>query len=91
MKYEVVGIQRKTGVFTNKDTGKSYNYDNLNLHCFCKNMDVTGCAVREVKLPVEKAGELVAAVGGDWKNIVGHTIDMEFGAYGKLVAYELVS
>lgn len=90
MKYEVVGIQRKTGTFTNKENGKAYNYDNLNFHCIHRNMDVTGSAVKEIKLPVEKAGELVAAVGGDWKSLVGRVVDFELGAYNKVMAYELV-
>lgn len=90
MKLQVIGIERKTGTFENKDTGKTYDYDNFNLHCVGKNMKVSGQCVREVKLKVPEAAELVAAVGGDANQIVGHVVDFEFGSYGKVVSYDLV-
>lgn len=90
MKLQVIGIERKTGTFENKESGKSYPYDNYNLHCVGKNMKVRGQCVREVKLKVADAAELVAAVGGDADQIVGRIIDFEFGAYGKVISYDLV-
>ena len=90
MKLQVIGIERKTGTFQNKDSGMSYDYDNFNLHCVGKNMKVHGQAVREVKLKVPDAAELVAAVGGNSDQIVGRIVDFEFGAYGKVVSYDLV-
>lgn len=90
MKLQVIGIQRKTGTFKNKDSGKTYDYDNFNLHCVGKDMDVTGQFVREVKLKASAAAELIADCGGKPDGIVGHTVDFEFGSYGKVTNYELV-
>jgi len=90
MKLRVIGVQRKSGTFKNPDTGKSYDYDNLNLHCVGSHMDVYGDCVREVKLKISNAAELVAAVGGKVENIIGHVVDFEFGSYSKVVNYELV-
>ena len=90
MKLQVIGIERKTGTYDNKDTGKSYPYDNFNLHCVGKNMKVHGQSVREVKLKVADAAELVAAVGGNSEQLVGRTVDFVFGSYGKVVSYEMV-
>lgn len=90
MKYEVVGAQRKVGDFTPKGKDVAYHYDNVNLHCVCKNLDVVGHAVREIKLKSENAADLIAICGGTLESVVGHVIDFEFGSYGKVVNYEFV-
>lgn len=91
MKLQVIGIQRKTGQFTNKDNGITYDFDNFNFHCVGKSMEVTGNCVREVKIKVSDAAGLIAEIGGDPNNLLGHTIDFEFGGYGKVINYELVN
>lgn len=90
MKLQVIGIERKTGSYTNPDSKQTYNYDNFILHSVGKNMDVTGQCVREVKLKAAAAAELIADCGGDPAKIVGHTVDFDFGSYGKVTNYELV-
>ena len=90
MKLHVIGIQRKTGTYTNQDNGKTYDYDNFNLHCIGKSMKVAGQCVREVKLKAADAAELIAAVGGKPEQVVGHTVDFEFTNFGGVEAYELV-
>ena len=90
MKLQVIGIQQKAGTYQNKDNGKSYDYNNYILHCVGKSMKVAGQCVREVKLKVADAGELVAAVGGKPEQLIGHTVDFEFSNYGGVEAYELV-
>ena len=90
MKLQIIGIQRKTGTFQNKETGKTYDYDNFNLHCVGKSMKVSGQCVREVKLKSSDAAELIAECGGKPEQIVGHTVDFEFTNFGAVDAYELV-
>lgn len=90
MKLQIIGIQRKTGTFTNQETGKTYDYDNFNLHCTGKSMKVSGSCVREVKLKASEAAELIAECGGKPESVVGHTVDFEFAPYGGVDAYELV-
>lgn len=90
MKLQVIGYERKTGTFENKETGKTYPFDNFNLHCIGRHMSVAGNCVREVKLKVSDAAQLIADIGGDINQIVGRWIDFDFGAYGKVTNYELV-
>lgn len=90
MKCKVLGIQRKTGSFEDKQTERKIAYDNFMLHCLCRNMDVSGQAVKIIKLKAENAGELLAAVGGKSGDVVGHTIDFDLGAFDRVLAYEVV-
>lgn len=90
MKMQVVGIQRKAGTFENRETKKSYDYDNYNLHCVGKDIEVGGQCVRVVKLKASAAADLIAACGGKPEQIIGHTVDFEFGRYDKVTNYELV-
>ncbi len=90
MKLQVIGLERKTGTYENKETGKVYDFDNYNFHCVGRHMSVLGNCVREVKLKVTDAAGLIADIGGDINQIIGHTVDFDFGAYGKVTNYELV-
>ncbi len=89
MKATVIGVQHKEGTFTNT-AGKTYDFNNINLHCVTKNLEVTGESVEVLKVKSEHMGELIAQVGGDYKKLVGHVFDVSLGAYGKVVAIELV-
>ena len=91
MKYEVVGVERKIGDFKPQDKpGTAYHYDNINLHCLKKNAKVHGYEVQTVKIKSEEGVELIADVGGEVKNLVGHVFDFEFTRFGKVSAYERV-
>ena len=90
MKCQIVGVQRKTGSFTPKDRNEKVDYDNIVMHCVHKDMHVAGDAVDTVSVKASEAGELIAAVGGDMRGLVGHVFDFDFSKFGKMVAFELV-
>ena len=90
MKCQVIGVQRKTGSFTPKDKNEAISFDNIVMHCVHKDMNVFGDSVDTVPVKAVDAEELVASVGGDMKNLVGHVFDFDFNRYGKLVSFELV-
>lgn len=91
MKCTVIGVQRKTGQFEAKDNpGKTIAYDNIVMHVVHKDLHVYGDAVETVSVKASDAGELIAAVGGDKNNLVGHVFDFDFTRYGKFAAFELV-
>ena len=46
--------------------------------------------MQTVKIKSEEAAELIADVGGEVKNLVGHVFDFEFTRFGKVSAYEMV-
>lgn len=91
MKCAIVGVERRTGQFSPKDRpGETINFDNFVLHALCKDRKVQGQAVTSVKMKAEDAAELVAAVGGEPANLVGHAIDFDFDRFGKVMDYEIV-
>ena len=90
MKCQIVGVQRKTGSFTPKDRNEKVDYDNIVMHCVHKDMHVACDAVDTVSVKASEAGELIAAVGGDMRGLVGHVFDFDFSKFGKMVAFELV-
>jgi hypothetical protein len=90
MEYKVIGVAHKSGVFEDKDTGKTYNYDNFNLHCTRKSKFVTGDCVELLKVKAETAAEIIADLGGDSGKLVGKTIDAEINKFGKVVVIDLV-
>lgn len=91
MKVQVLGVERRTGVFKPKDRpGTEYNYDNLMLHEVHRSIKVTGNATGTVKLKMEEAAQLIAEVGGDPAALVGKTVDFEFDRFGKVLDYQLL-
>lgn len=90
MKYQVIGVQRKTGDFSPKDKpGTTYHYDNFVLHCVGKNMSVSGQICEQLKVKAESAGQLLAEVGGAPENLIGHIYDFDVN-FGRIVNYELL-
>lgn len=91
MKCTVIGVQQKIGQFTPKDQpGKVINFDNLVMHVVHKDMHVFGDAVETVSMKSADAGELIAAVGGEKNNLVGHVFDFDFNRFGKLTSFDLL-
>lgn len=90
MKTTILGVQHKAGKFTDEKTGKPVVYDNIMLHGVCRNMEVTGEAVKVFKVKSENMGEIIAQAGGSYKDLVGKLLDIELGAYDKVQYIELV-
>lgn len=92
MKIQVIGIERKQGVFENKENGQSYKYDNLMLHGIKNRFDGTGQGVEIVKVPLSGiGGEIMAECGGEIASIIGHTISFETNRFGKVTDFEVRS
>lgn len=91
MKCEIVGVERKSGVFTNEQ-GNSIAFDNFNLHVVNLGhvAGLSGKQTRIVKVKAENAGEMIAAAGGQPEKLVGHVFDFDLGNYGKLMSWELL-
>lgn len=100
MLLKVVGVEKRSGEFTDKETGALIPYDNVVLHClnvdpspFQKIGMLCGKRVCDVKAK-NKFDELVY-VGefpvGSWSNLEGCTVDMGQDAEGKLLGFAVVS
>lgn len=91
MKIEVIGIERKTGVYENKEAGQSYEYDNLMLHGIAKRFTGQGQGVAVVKVPARGVGsELIAECGGKPEGIIGHTISFDTNRFGKVTDFDIL-
>lgn len=94
MLLKVVGLERRNGEFTDKETGAQIPYDNILLHCvnvdpspFQKIGLISGTRVCEVKLK-NKFSELVYV--GEfpvtaWNDLQGCTVDLGIDADGKIL------
>lgn len=90
MKIEVIGIERKSGVFKN-DSGVEYPYDNLMLHGIQKRFTGEGQGVQVIKVPCNGVGaELIAECGGKIEGIIGHTISFDTSRFGKVTDFDIV-
>ena len=90
MKFKVIGIEHKEGVFKRREDNREFPYNNFNLHCVGKSMKVTGDTVRVIKLKAQDASGLIAECGGRPEQIIGHTIDFDLYSDGGVANYELV-
>lgn len=90
MKYQVLGLERRTGEFVPRDGGNAIAYDNYILHCVRNDRRVYGQAVEQVKVKVSDIGEMIAAVGGKAEQMVDHVFDFEMNRYGKILNWELL-
>lgn len=89
MKYKVVGVQHKEGVFTDKQ-GREWPYNNYNLHTMRDARNVVGQCVTVLKVKADVAADVIALAGGDPAGLVGLTLDVEENRFGKVVWVELV-
>lgn len=91
MKIQVIGIERKTGDFSPKDKPEAnYHFDNFVLHSVGQKLGVAGQTAMQLSLKVEHAGELIAQVGGEPKNLIGHVLDVDVLYGKKIVAVEIL-
>ena len=85
MKSTVIGVEHKSGSFTN-DAGKTFAYDNYNLHCTRESNRVIGSAVTVLKVKSDLFAEAMADAGiTDVNQLVGHMVEYEENRFGKVV------
>lgn len=84
---KVIGVARKVGTFTDRETKKSYDYDNALLYCVLSEGEAPqgleqGQAVETIKIKYAEYADTVSSAGG--KSIIGKQIKPLYNRYGKV-------
>ena len=87
---KVVGVERKTGVFTDKATSREISFDNVYLHCIdnpgeAPTTMIEGDCVEVVKVAYPLYSEVCARKSGR-TSLRGCDVTPVFNRYGKVTA-----